>query len=97
MWQNSDKVGQLSLGSCAYLVHELLCRVNGEGSWLVFNLFDLTEVSRINGECWKLSSSFIVSTNINITKINTAMLISDNLFSVVPNHKRHSQKHQQRR
>ena len=96
MWQNSDKVGQLSLGSCAYLVHELLCRVNGEGSWLVFDLFDLTEVSRINGERWKFSSSFIVSTNINIIKINTTMLIQTIPFSVVPNHKHHSQKQQLR-
>ena len=97
MWQNQDKVGQLSLGSCAYLVHELLCRVNGEGSWLVFDLFNLTEVSRINGEHWKFSSSFIVSTNRNIRKINITMLISDNPFSVVPNHKHHSQKQQQLR
>ena len=53
MWQNSDKVGQLLLSSCVYLVYDLLSRVNGEGSCLVFDLTESTEVARINGERWK--------------------------------------------
>ena len=45
----------------------------------------------------EVSSSFIVGISINITKMYTTMLISENPTSVVPNHKRHSQKqHQQR-
>ena len=53
MWQNSDKVGQLLLSSCVYLVYDLLSRVNGEGSCLIFDLSDSTEVARINVEHWK--------------------------------------------
>ena len=45
--------GQLLLSSCVYLVYDLLSRVNGEGSCLVFDLSDSTEVARINGERWK--------------------------------------------
>ena len=44
----------------------------------------------------EVSSSFIVGININNTKMYITMLILEIPSSVVPNHKRHSQKqHQQ--